>query len=205
MQRISITLFLAASLACAGAEPTGSRPSFFALETPWQMAGQAGSGLLGALVVGSIGANIQSGKARRECLADIDPDFSDECAWAGLGGAVGGFMIGAPLGHALGAWAAGSLQGKHGAPLAALSAVAGDVVLVLVAAGLHSALDGKLVPYGSLDPILISATLAGMVAIPVVTQSMWDYRVRVALQPGVAPGASAEDTRYLLRLAEVRF
>jgi hypothetical protein len=77
--------------------------------------------------------------------------------------------------------------------------------MVFLAVGLHSALDGKLFPNGSMDPILVPVTIAGMLAIPVVTQSLWDYRVRVSLQPGVALGATAGDTRYALRLAEVRF
>jgi hypothetical protein len=209
MKAFSTLLLMGAFLASADPLPAESRasgpPSFFTLETPLQMAGQAGGGVLGALVAGSIGAGIGSKNARQNCLDGIDPDLSDECAWSGLGGALGGFMIGAPIGHALGALTVGLLQDKHGAPIAALSAVAGDVALVLIALGLHSALDGKILPNGGLDPILVPMTIAGMVAIPIVTQSFWDYRVRVALQPGLALGAAPEDNRYLLRLVDVRF
>jgi hypothetical protein len=205
MKPASLALLLCASVACGDPIPEAPRPSFWTLETPLQMAGQAGGGLLGALVAGSFGAGIGSTQARNDCLEDIDPDFSDECAWAGFGGAVGGFMIGAPIGHALGALTVGFVQDKHGAPVAAAAAVVGDAVMLLIAVGLHSALDGKLLPNGKLDPILVPMTIAGMVAIPVATQSVWDYRVRIALQPGMALAASAEDMRYLLRLAEVRF
>jgi hypothetical protein len=200
-------LLLAVFARAAGADAplAASKPPFLSLETPLQMAGQAGGGLVGALAVGWIGANIGSSHARHRCLERIDPDFSDECGWAGFGGAVIGFLIGVPLGHALGALSVGALQGKHGAPVAAVSALAGDVALFFLARGLHDGLDGKLLSNGSLDPILIPVALAGMVAIPIATQSIWDYRVRIALQPGVAPGSSAAGTRFLLRFAEVGF
>jgi hypothetical protein len=207
MLRFLPLLFLSA--AAAGADtvpsPPPQRPSFFSLETPLQMAGQAGGGLAGALALGWIGAGIGSSRAHQACLERIDPDFSDECGWSALGGAVAGFMIGAPIGHALGALATGALEGKRGAPVAALSALAGDAAMVFLAVGLHSALDGRLFPNGSMDPILVPVTIAGMIAIPVVTQSLWDYRVRIYLRPGVALGATAADTRYALRFAEVGF
>jgi hypothetical protein len=210
MKTIALTLALGASLAAAAPAPAPgtaapARPAFLSLETPLQMAGQVGGGLSGALLAGWIGANIGATRAHNACLEDIDPDFSDECGWAALGGGMVGLMIGAPIGHALGALSVGALQGKHGAPVAALSAIAGDAGMLLLAIGLHSALDGKVVPNGKLDPFLTYAAAAGMVAIPVVTQSVWDYHVRIALEPGVALGATAEETRYALRVAQVRF
>lgn len=194
-----------AALAAAEPVPTDPRPSFMSLETPLQMAGQVGGGLAGALLLGWIAGGIGSERAHKSCLESIDPDFSDECGWSALGGAMIGFLIGAPIGHALGTLGAGALEGKHGAPVAALSALAGDAAMFGLALGLHAALDGKLLSNGKLDPILIPVTITGMLAIPVATQSIWDYRVRIALQPGVALGATAEENRYALRFAEVRF
>ncbi|MBW8890109.1 MAG: hypothetical protein JF616_20330 [Fibrobacteres bacterium] len=205
MKRIYFLLLLNAVLAGAASVPMASRPSFLSLETPWQMTGQAGGGLGGALVLGWIGAGIGSHQAYRSCLENIDPDFSDECGWSAFGGAAIGFLIGAPIGHSLGALTVGLLENKHGAPVAAVSALVGDAAMVLLATGLHSALDGKILSNGKLDPFLIPITIAGMIAIPVATQSIWDYRVRIALQPAVALGATAGDNRYFLRFAEVRF
>lgn len=206
MMRFILPLLLGAALTGAAPAPEApARPSFTSLETPLQMAGQAGGGVLGAIAFGWIGANIGASRAKHACLEDIDPDFSDECGWSALGGAMLGLTLGAPIGHALGALSVGALEGKHGAPVAALSAIAGDAGMFLLALGLHSALDGKLLPNGRLDPILIPLALGGMVAIPIVTQSLWDYHVRIALEPGVALGATAEETRYALRVAQVRF
>src|SRR4051812_18327987 len=100
--------------------PVEGRPAFTSLETPWEVTGQVGGGLLGALALGWIGGGIGASRAHKACLERIDPDFSDECAWSSFGGAVTGFLIGAPIGHALGTLAVGSLQGKYGAPVAAL-------------------------------------------------------------------------------------
>jgi len=206
MQRFPFLLLVAIAWAGAADAPrTFPNPPFLSLETPWQMAGQAGSGLLGAFVAGWVGASIEADRADKTCRERIHPDLGDECAWAGFGGAWTGFLIGAPIGHALGALSVGALEGKHGAPIAAVSALAGDVALFFLARGLHDGLDGKLLSNGSLDPVLIPVALAGMVAIPIATQSIWDYRVRIALQPGLAPGSTAAGTRYLLHFAEVRF
>jgi hypothetical protein len=205
MKRFLFLLLLNAAGSAAAPVPTDPHRSFLSLETPLQMTGQVGGGLVGAVALGWIGASIGAERAHRSCLEGIDPDFSDECGWSALGGFLTGFIIGAPIGHALGALAVGALEGKHGAPVAAASALAGDAALFFLALGLHSALDGRLLSNGQLDPILIPITIAGMFAIPVATQSIWDYHVRVALEPAAALGATEADTRYALRFAEVRF
>ena len=116
-----------------------------------------------------------------------------------------GGMIGIPVGHALGALTIGLLQDKQGAPLAAASAIVGDVAMVLLAVTAHNFLDGKIAANGKLDPILIPITIGGMVAIPVITQSIADYKLRIGLQPNVSLGPTPEETRYALQVAQLRF
>lgn len=182
-----------------------SRPDFSSVETPLQITAQVGTSVvtsvLGAVVLGSIMSN----RASSRCRESIDPDFSDECGWSALGGLVAGVMIGAPVGHSLGTLAVGSIQGKAGAPLAALSALAGDAAVFFLAMGIHEGLDGKLMPNGELDKFLIPLSIGGMLAIPVITQSLYDYNVRFPLRPRISFGATPEKTRYAMELVQVGF
>jgi hypothetical protein len=198
-------LALSPALAAPGSESgTSSRPAgFWRNETPWQMLGQAGAGIGMALIGGIVGANIGGKEADARCRERIDPDFSDECGWSALGGMVTGFAIGAPLGHALGAGLAGFAQGKRGVPYAMLGALVGDVVLASGAFALHDGVDGLWLPNGRLDPFLIGVTLLSMAAVPVATQSIFDYRLRY-LAPTAAFSPRA-GLRLGLVLAEAKF
>ena len=181
------------------------RPDFSSVETPLQITAQVTTSVvtsvLGAVVLGSIMSN----RASSRCRESIDPDFSDECGWSALGGLVVGAMIGAPVGHSLGTLAVGSIQGKEGAPFAALAALAGDAAVFFLAVGIHEGFDGKLLPNGELDKFLIPLSIGGMLAIPVITQSLYDYNVRFPLRPRVSFGATPEKTRYAMELVQVGF
>ena len=206
MKTLLALSLLSASLAAAAPAPTPvSRPSFFETESPWQMTGQATSGILTALVGGMVAGAYMETHASHKCREDVDPDFTDECGWSGLDGFVTGFLIGAPIGHSLGTWLAGSLQGKQGAGIAAVSALAGDVAIFFLAQAAHNAIDGKLLPNGRLDPFLVPVSTMSMLAIPVATQSLYDYQVRFPLHPRITLGATLEKTRYAMDLVQVGF
>ena len=170
---------------------------FLRKETPWQMAGQAAGGLGGAVAGMWIGSTIGASQARSSCRERIDPDFSDECGWSVLGGFLGGAMIGGPIGHALGAGLAGVAQKKRGVLWTMASAVAGDVVIFSGAVALGSAFDGNA------GPFLVGVTALAMLAVPVATQSILDYRLRYLVPTaGISPGGGV---RAGLVLAEARF
>jgi hypothetical protein len=211
MRRLSVlfcmTLGIAFSPALAATGPDSGtasrRPVFWQVETPWQMAGQAGAGIGLALAGGLVGAKIGGDAAGARCRENIDPDFSDECGWSALGGIVTGFIIGAPLGHALGTGLAGFAQGKRGVPYAMLAAVLGDFLLAYGAVAVHEGLDGRLLSNGELDPLLIGVTVVSMAALPVATQSILDFRMRyLAPTAGFSPRAGL---RLGLVLAEAKF
>lgn len=56
-----------------------------------------------------------------------------------------------------------------------VSAVAGDFALGLLACHLHERYDGKWLENGDLVPWLIYGTIIGGIAIPIATQSIYDY------------------------------
>lgn len=181
------------------------RPDFLAAETPWQMTAQVGTSVVTALLGGAVLGTIMSNQAVAKCRETIEPDFSDECGWSGLGGLIAGLIIGVPVGHSLGTLTVGSIQGKKGAPLAALAALAGDAAVFFLALGIHERFDGKLLPNGQIDKLLIPLSVCSMLAIPVVTQSLYDYHVRFPLQPRVSFGATPDKNRYAVDLLQVSF
>lgn len=182
------------------------RPPFFSAETPFQMLGMAasgvGAGMVGALIMGGILSGNEKDACREERREPDGDDFG--CGLAGLDGMIKGFMIGFPLGHAAGAGLAGYVQGKRGVALAMISAVAGDFALGLLAFELHERYDGKWLANGELDPWLIYGTIVGGIAIPIATQTIYDYQVRFPLRPRIAFGPGG-NTRMRMEVVQVGF
>jgi hypothetical protein len=182
------------------------RPDFREAETQSQITGLLSGELVGGLAAALIGASIGSKRAASHCREHIDPDFSDECGWAGLSGALQGMAIALPLGQALGTTLAGAMEGKRGNILITTAAAyAGDLALFFLATGLHNSLDGKVGPNGTLDPILIGVTGVAMATIPVAAYTLSDYHVRFPLRPSVEPGKDLRTTRVSLQILQAHF
>lgn len=181
-----------------------TRPGFWQAETPLQVSGMFAGEVLVGLGGAIIGANIGASRAKSRCRDNESEN--DECGWAGLGGALIGMAIALPLGQGLGVSLAGMVQGKKGNALVTIgSAIVGDLALFYLAGIAHNALDGKIVPNGGLDPILIGIAGAGMLMIPVATYTLWDYKVRFPFQPKVSLGPDLQSSRLGLQVVQARF
>jgi hypothetical protein len=188
-------------------DPNPSAPNdYWQWETPGQVTGLVATELAMGMGVGYLGAMFGAKLSMQECHDQEDEDYTKDCSFGGLPGALLGLAIGLPLGQGLGVIFAGALEGKHGSPGFTLaSAYAGDAITLLALTSLYNAMNGHALNNGGSGIFFVGLGAAAMLAIPVATYTYGDYHARLAIEPNISLGPDRESTRIGARLVEVRF